>query len=259
MDFVRDFKNYKEEFKNLFQNLRSIVLRDDPVKMLSEEGKDIKIGLDRTLNYHIIRFLNKVSDFPVLSEESETACEFNNMDGNYWIVDPLDGSFNRLRGIPLYCTSIALWNGCQPYMGFVFDYLREEYFFGYLSGESGCSYLNDRPIVPSGNTEEAKSVLATGFPSYRSFNRDSVLEFVDKIIRWKKLRLIGSAALSLVWVAVGRCDAYAEEDIKIWDVAAGLAILRAAGGRYLLKINEEKSNCVTVAATNGKISPEVLV
>ena len=70
---------------------------------------------------------------------------------------------------------------------------------------------------------------------------------------WKKVRLFGSAALSLAWVACGRCDAYVEEDIRIWDVAAGLAIVKAAGGEVNVGVNKKRKNYVTAVATNGKI------
>ena len=81
---------------------------------------------------------------------------------------------------------------------------------------------------------------------------------LDKIKNWKKIRAIGSAALSLTWVARGWADAYIEEDIRIWDVAAGLGLVLAAGGEIYLKENEQP-NFVTAIATNGKISVKDLL
>ncbi len=75
-------------------------------------------------------------------------------------------------------------------------------------------------------------MLATGFPSARSFDDSALLEFCRQFRLFKKVRLFGSAALSLAWLAAGRLDAYAEDDIWFWDVAAGLALVAAAGGRF---------------------------
>ena len=124
--------------------------------------------------------------------------------------------------------------------------------------KNGTCILNNKQCISSSITNPEKGVLCTGFPSWRNFNDESLSLFLKKINKWKKIRTIGSAALSLVWVARGWADAYIEEDIRIWDVAAGLAIVKAAGGEIYLKEND-RPNFVTAIATNGKISVKELL
>ena len=88
----------------------------------------------------------------------------------------------------------------------------------------------------------------TGFPSYTNYSTEALTEYVLKVQSFKKVRLIGSAALSLTYVASGRADAYYEKDIKIWDVVAGLALVRAAGGKYSNTEMGEEGKCKVFAS-----------
>jgi myo-inositol-1(or 4)-monophosphatase len=222
---------------------------------LMESGKDIKIDMDRILNEKLTSVLKKFLDIEVLSEEDESALELRADGALRWVLDPLDGSLNHLRNIPLSCISIALWAGMEPLMGIVYDYNRKEIYAG-IVGE-GAS-LNGAPIRTGDIAETGKGILCTGFPSYRDYGDKSLLEFAAFVQKWKKVRLLGSAALSLAYVAAGRADGYLEEDIRIWDVAAGLALVKSAGGEISCKPGK-KPNFVTAAATNGKISVRELV
>ena len=103
-----------------------------------------------------------------------------------------------------------------------------------------------------------QSVLATGFPVKREYDSGSLNKFINQVQQFKKIRMIGSAALSLAYVASGVYDAYYEEDIMMWDVAAGVALVKAAGGDYFLKPGK-KENSVVCGATNGAISISSLV
>ena len=87
----------------------------------------------------------------------------------------------------------------------------------------------------SNTKEKAQAILATGFPSYREFSDESLREFIEQVQMYKKIRMFGAAALSLAYVACGRVDVYIESDIMLWDVAAGLALVCAAGGTYQLE------------------------
>ena len=106
------------------------------------------------------------------------------------------------------------------------------------------------PIKVSKIDKKEEAVICTGFPSGRKYDAGSLHAFIKRIIGWKKVRLLGSAALSLAWLGSGRVEAYIEEDIRIWDVAAGLAIVKAAGGEIEFQIRKEK-NFVTVKAKNN--------
>ena len=188
---------------------------------------------------------------------------FVDYTSHYWIVDPLDGSLNLHHSIPLSCVSIALWKRQAPVMGIVYDFNHNDLFIGAAEQVEGIcdkkgAWLNGNPIKTSPVKESNSGILSTGFPSWRSYDENSLKKFVQRIQEWKKIRLIGSAALSLAWVACGKFDAYIEEDIRIWDVAAGLALVKAAGGDVYFKVNE-RPNFVTAIATNGKIEVEELI
>ena len=204
---------------NLLVNDRKII-----AKIQSKFDKDIKLVADKQSEDTIFGILTKESRLPILSEERGMSREFViDSDCLFWIVDPLDGSMNYYQNIPLACVSIALWKGNQPILGVIYDFYRNE-IFSRICGEQ----LGINGMIFERNKEsklEADSIIATGFPSGRSYDSDSLLEFVKKVQKYKKVRLLGSAALSLAWVACGRIDVYSEEDIYLWDVAAGLALI----------------------------------
>lgn len=237
---------------------KTIISRNQRIDKISykEVKKDISISTDKILNEKITSFLSKEFSFPILSEEAETQTSYEEFKDCVWIIDPLDGSLNYLRQIPFCCISIALWQKSQPILGMIYDFNRDELFVGNtqkttLTGSKGA-WLNHHPIHVSKIAEKSQGVICTGFPSWRNYKTDSLLNFVKKVQDWKKVRLLGSAALSLAWTAAGRVEAYFEEDIRIWDVAAGLTIVKAAGGDILIKPSPKK-NFVTAIAINGKI------
>lgn len=212
--------------------------------------RDVKILADRRLESIIVKRLLKESPYPILSEESGYLRGRSGDTAYRWIVDPLDGSLNFLRRIPLSCISIALWNGLEPILGVIYDFNREDSFLG-IVGEG--AWLNGKPIMVSKINKESKAVLCTGFPVSTDFSQKSLLDFIEDIREYKKIRLLGSAALSLAYVACGRADVYMENDIKIWDVAAGIALVKAAGG--MVKYTPTgKKNIYRVKASNQYLS-----
>lgn len=189
--------------------------------------RDIKLEADYELEKVIIGNIMRKSGYPILSEERGVVDEKGISYGYRWIIDPLDGTFNFYRGIPMSCISIGFWKDLDPLLGVVFDFNRQEMFTG-LVGRG--AWLNGIPIKVSEVTEKSKAVLCTGFPVSSDFSKEPLLDFVDDVRMFKKVRLFGSAALSLAYVACGRADCYRENGIKIWDVAAGLALVKTAGG-----------------------------
>ncbi len=192
----------------------------------SDEGHDLKLAADVFAESVILDRLRAGSPYPILSEEQGADPGFTR-SGLHWVVDPLDGTLNYGRRLPLACVSIGLWNGEMPVLGVVHDFERDETFAGEVGLGTTC---NGARVTTSSVVEPSKAVLATGFPSARDFGDAPLLDFCRRVQRFKKVRLLGSAALSLAWLAAGRVDAYAEEDIWFWDVAAGLALVVAAGG-----------------------------
>ncbi|MBP7507940.1 MAG: hypothetical protein KA807_08970 [Prolixibacteraceae bacterium] len=214
----------------------------------SSIGRDIKIKADNASEDIIVGCLKKASEFSILSEESSMIDR-----GNHefiWIVDPLDGSLNFSRGIPLCCISIGLWRDMEPLLGVVYDFYRDELFAG-IAGKG--AWLNGEKISPSAINKRESAILCTGFPVNTDFSTERLMPFIQMIQNYKKVRLLGSAALSLSYVASGKTDAYVENDIMIWDVAGGLAI--ASGAGCMLEISSgKKKNSLKVAVTNGSFS-----
>jgi myo-inositol-1(or 4)-monophosphatase len=223
--------------------------RNSGLEVVASAGKDIKLSHDREAEDRIIRLLQARSDFPILSEERGLIDGRATEQEMRWIVDPLDGSLNYLRGIPFCCVSVGLWKGDSPVLGAICDFNRGELFTGIVG--SGA-WVNGVGITVSETNDPGDAVLCTGFPVGTDFSSTALLTFVEQVRQYKKVRLFGSAALSLAYVAAGRVDAYCERDIRLWDVAAGLAIVRAAGGHVIQTLSGQP-HVLTVYAGNVSI------
>ncbi len=213
---------------------------------------DVKIAADREMEAVIVKTLSRGPAYPILTDE---AGELPGRNHDYrWVVDPLDGSLNFSRGLPLNCVSIALWEGRRPVLGVVYDFNRGELFSG-LAGQG--AWLNGRRIGVGRRGKLSEAVLCTGFPAVTSYQDRALAAFLKQIKTFKKVRLLGSAALSLAYVACGRADAYRENDIKIWDVAGGLALVLAAGGRLKLA-DSAVENALRVTAANPRLLKKII-
>lgn len=193
--------------------------------ILSEHGRDIKLQADQDAEKIILEHLQQ-SRFPVLAEESG---EHGDIDATTpcWVVDPLDGTMNFSRTVSLCCVSIALTRGEAPLLGVVYHFMEDDL---YVGAPGHGAWWNDRPMHVSEIRDSSKGILSTGFPNQFNFEGPELAAMMENLRRFKKIRMIGSAALSLAFVASGRFDAYAEDSIMFWDVAAGLALVEAAGG-----------------------------
>ena len=196
-------------------------------------GRDIKLSSDKMSEKIIMDILDE-SGIPILSEEYG----FKGEEGKeFWVVDPLDGTVNYFKGMDeLSCVSIALLRGGHPVLGAVYRFVQDELFYG---EEDFGAYCNDIQIKPSDTEDVSQAVMATGFPVKRSYDSESLASFIKQVQRFKKVRMLGSAATMGTFVACGKLDAYFEENIMIWDVAAAAAIVGAAGGAVDLKLLED--------------------
>jgi myo-inositol-1(or 4)-monophosphatase len=227
-------------------------LRDtmhEEIAINSSVEKDIKLQADVATEKLITDLLILSSPYNILSEESGLVKK-DATDGYRWIVDPLDGSLNFSRGIDLFAISIGLWKDNEPVLGVVYDFLHDKLYAGIVNDKATCNHAS---IHVSSVTEKKNSILATGFPVYSSFDKSSLENFVSSIQDFKKVRLFGSAALSIIHVAKGSIEAYTENNIAIWDVAAGLAILLAAGGKISFEPGKGPEY-LNVYAHNGLIA-----
>jgi myo-inositol-1(or 4)-monophosphatase len=193
--------------------------------VLAEIGRDIKLQADRDAEARILGIL-RPSGFPVLAEESGESGAIPD-DAPVWIVDPLDGTMNYKHGIPLCCVSLALSVGGKPVLGVIDDFNRGERFSG-IAGAG--AWLNGVAMRVSKATDPARAILATGFPTKFDIGGPALDAFMASARRFKKVRMLGSAALMMAYVAAGRIDAYTENDIMYWDIAAGAALIEGAGG-----------------------------
>lgn len=149
--------------------------------------------------------------------------------GLNWVIDPLDGTTNFVHGVPSYCTSVALVQKEEILLGVVLEVTRDECFAAW---RGGGATLNGNPISVSTRDQLQDSLLATGFP-YDDFGFES--EYMDLLRelmhRTRGIRRLGSAAADLAYVACGRFEAFYEYGLNSWDVAAGVILVREAGGR----------------------------
>lgn len=216
MKYFKEFKLCKKVVKEI----GDFLLEQDSILIDSSDGKDIKLELDRMCEEILFKKIVAKFEYKAIGEESGYSDNFER-DHPYWIIDPIDGSMNFSRKNPICCISVAFWMNNEPIFGVIYDFNRDEMFSGYV-GEN--AWLNDTIIQKKETLPKSKSILATGFPTYMSDDEATLKNFIIQVQTFKKIRMIGSAALSLAYVSCGRFDAYFEENIKIWDVAAGIAI-----------------------------------
>lgn len=193
---------------------------------ISYKGRDnIVTDIDKKAEGIIIGMI--ASAFPqhsILSEESRPT---RGSSKYKWIIDPLDGTTNFAHSFPFFCVSIALEVDAQVSIGVVYDPMRKELFFA----ERGKgAYLNGKKVYVSSTKKLVDSFLATGFSYGRSKKDKNVRNFREFLIRSLAIRRAGSAALDLSYVACGRFDGFWEMDLHPWDSAAGMLIVREAGG-----------------------------
>ncbi|MBW0177673.1 inositol monophosphatase [Sediminibacterium sp.] len=216
--------------KNALDKARTIALTyfNNP-GILKNEFKDIKTLVDLKMNECLIEELSRTG-FPILSEESELQNEIFPECG--WVIDPLDGTFNFTRKFPCVGISIAFMENRIPSYGFVKDIFND---ITYSCEPNRKANKNGYEMNVSDESKLGNAILATGFPSGSNYETNELLTFISNVQEFKKIRAIGCASLMLCLVAEGIFDVYYEKGIYIWDVAAGLALVQAAGGKYLLK------------------------
>ena len=173
-----------------------------------------------------------------------------------WIIDPLDGTTNFAHGNPHFCISVALAKAGQPVLGVVYDPAAKEMFTA-LAG--GGAYLNGKPIKVSSIQKLQHSLFVTGFPYDAATRKANVAVFGRIMQASQGVRVMGSAALDLCYVACGRVEAYWERAINAWDIAAGSLMVAEAGGRVSSYGGDELNLFEgEVLATNGLVHGQLM-
>ncbi len=193
---------------------------------------DVKLQADVESEQLIRRRLAAASPFPVYGEELGGDEGLLRRYEPYWVVDPLDGTYNYLRGSALCAVSIGLLRGLTPLLGVIYEFASDTCFSGVVA--QGL-HVNGQPVQPAWAATPDQAVLATGFPAGMDRSPERMQAFLGLLAPFKKVRMVGSAALALAYVAAGLFDVYHEESIRLWDVAAGLALIQAGGGTVRMR------------------------
>jgi myo-inositol-1(or 4)-monophosphatase len=199
------------------------------LEVLLNKGRDLKLQIDVDTEILIKKYISSKSSYAILGEEMGSN---HNLGEYFWVVDPLDGTANFLRGIPISCVSIALMNEGNSLLGAIYDFNHEELYFGHIESKA---YINDKEINVSSLSLKQESTLITGIPAKTSYSDNEFANMISDFQAWKKVRMIGSAAMAACYVASAKAETYQENGIFLWDVAAGAAIVKAAGGKVSLE------------------------
>ena len=207
---------------------------------------DIKLDLDVRAQELITQVL--LARFPDHAIYGEEGIAGNQASPFQWIVDPIDGTVNFFYGIPHFCISIALRERGEIILGVIYDPMRDEL---WQVAKGGTPLLNGKPIQVSTRTALADAVLSVGFSKTKT-TISAGLPLLEKyVMRARKCRLMGSAALDLAYVACGRFDAYIEQSVSLWDVAAGKILVESAGGKFAMTPREDNPDKISVVASSG--------
>ncbi len=225
---------------------------DGPFKIENKEGRNnLVTEVDLACEKVIVDEIRAhFPDHSILGEEGGGSGE--NADCR-WIIDPIDGTTNFARGIPLFVVSIGWERNGEVEAGVVFNPVMEELYFA-QRGQG--AWRNDQPIQVSGHDKLETSFLVTGFPYHwpKEEGNGPMDVFADLVQDGVPVRRLGSAALDLCWVACGRFEGFWEYNLQPWDIAAGYLMVEEAGGKVtnFLGARGKVSDKQTLA-TNGHI------
>lgn len=244
---------------------------DKHYKIEEKAKNDFVTEIDKKAENLIIKAIkSNFASHAILGEESSFG-EKNNFDrlnnAQYiWLIDPIDGTNNFIRGIDFYCVSVAVFKTAEVKKSKNFQYLKGELVAGavyapklkrlYYAEKNKGAYLNGKKIQVSKIKSLEKSLLSTGFHGkYKMINLDYFKEIIKNS---QGIRRMGSAALDLCHVAEGKIEGYWEFGLHPWDIAAGILIVKEAGGR----ITDTNGNLIDlfgkdILATNGKIHTQI--
>src|SRR2546429_1682191 len=216
------------------------------------EAHDIKLAIDVETQELISKALLK--QFPEHALYGEEGIVGDQSSEHQWVVDPLDGTVNYFYGIPHFCVSIALRFKGEIIVGVIYDPIRDEIF----AAQKGAQpTLNGKPFRVSERADLAEAVISVGL-SKTGVTIDAGLPLLQAMVyRARKCRLMGSAALDMAYVACGRFDAYIEQGISLWDIAAGWILVETAGGTVEMKPRADMKDKYSIVASNGVIDLKI--
>jgi myo-inositol-1(or 4)-monophosphatase len=217
---------------------------------------DFVTASDKKVEKILIEELQKARPtYSILSEESG---EIKNDDSFKWIIDPIDGTTNFLHGIPHFAISVGLEHDKEIICGIIYDPIKDEMF---TAEKGNGSYLNNHRMRVSSRSKLEGCIIFTGGPKIESKDRDLSLKeynnLSSKIL--VPIRKLGSASLDMAYVAAGRCDGFWQRNLNYWDIAAGIILIKEAGGFVTdLEGNDNYIENKTILATNARIDKEMI-
>ena len=217
-------------------------------KTSSSDPRDIKLDADLASENLIKKIINESSNYEILAEESGESSE--DLGRTFWVVDPLDGTANYNRDIPICCVSIGMLKDMKPLFGVIYDFNSDEIYCGDCINK--VATLNNSEIKVSKVGDKKDGVLITGLPFNTDYSDKSLNNLISDMQSWKKTRMIGSAAMASCYIASGKAEVYKEKGIYLWDILAGAAIVEAAGGLAEIK-NVKDNHQVDVIFSNLEI------
>ncbi len=216
---------------------------------IESRPKDTKLQADVESENLIKQSISSISKYPILAEESGKSVE--NLGDTFWIIDPLDGTANFSRDIPICCVSIGLVCNMKPILGVIYDFYNDDLY--QANNITKEAFLNNKEIEVSKIDSKNEAVLVTGLPVNTNYENDSLKKMIEDMQTWKKVRMIGSAAIASCYIASGKAELYKENGVFLWDIIAGAAIIESSGGNA--KINNVKDNFqVDIVFSNSYIS-----
>ena len=238
---------------------RSLIRDFGEIENLQVSSKgpgDFVTSSDKRTEKTIIEELQKAhSNYGIITEESGIINKSNIK--NRWIIDPIDGTMNFLNGIPHFAISIAYEEDSEIKCGVIFDPIKNEMFY---AEKGNGAFLNNSRIRVSNKKKLIDSLLVTGGPKHSSKKKEEIFsEFVGVSKKiFSPIRKFGSAALDVAYVACGRFDGYWQRELNYWDVAAGVIILKEAGG-FVDFFEEDKGAPLkkNILASNSNIRDEL--
>jgi myo-inositol-1(or 4)-monophosphatase len=236
----------KEAAQAAGESLRSHFEKPLAVKVAT--AHDIKLEVDVLAQDLITKIL--LERFPEHALYGEEGIVGDQSSDHQWVVDPLDGTVNFFYGIPHFCVSIALRFRGEVIVGVIYDPMRDELW----SAEKGKPpRLNGKPFRVSSRATLAEAVVSIGLAK-TSATIDAGLPLLQQMVHQvRKCRMLGSAALDMAYVACGRLDAYIEQGISLWDIAAGWLLIEAAGGRVEMQARTDAPDKFRIVASNGRL------
>tara|TARA_Y100000590_G_scaffold391901_1_gene468939 strand:- start:492 stop:1280 length:789 start_codon:yes stop_codon:yes gene_type:complete len=217
---------------------------------------DFVTNCDKKVEKILIEELQKARpNYSILSEEIG---KIKNDESFTWIIDPIDGTSNFLHGIPHFAISVGLEHNNEIICGIIYDPIKDEMF----TGEKGNgSYLNNQRMRVSSRSKLKDCIVFTGGPKKESPDREIALKeyynFSSKVLT--PIRKLGSASLDMAYVAAGRCDGFWQRNLNYWDIAAGIILVKEAGGFVTdFKGENEYIKNKTILVTNSKIGQEMI-